>query len=372
MAFKDLFPFKTQPPDETGEFEVAPTSSVSKRAPLRPGAGPNEFEGRRAYFRLAFKAMPVPGFPDEIRVGAATVAQTPGPIWTQRTHVLQRPGWRPVYLKDVEQGLLEVGEGYHLTVCQLEVTVPRDLSQALSVWRDEALGATSVVVALLDERVAQEELAEDLILLDEASVEAVAVVDQATKLRKFPATTKVMQAHESALATLVDVDTAADDPRLAAGRWYLRAAQAGPTPDSIVFLWIALEALARPCYGYKLTKEEKRRTDVAWVEIALREAGLDPADIEPGVGRLAGLRAAVVHGGIENPPLLHEGFRTLEQLARLLLRHRLGTGPYGWPLSPDENNMRSPLRELIAIAHNFDKTEWRRSPQSSRRRWSRR
>lgn len=355
MGFKDLFPFKYRPPDKRREHEIAETSVVATREPLRPGAKRHAFEGRRGYFRLAFKAMAVPGFPDEVRVGAASISQTPGPIWTQRTHVLQRPGWRPVYVKDMDQGLLEVGEGYHLTVCQLDVTIPRDLAQALNVWRDEALGAVSVVVSLLDERVAQEELAEDLLVFDEAGLEAVAVVDQVTKLRKFPATTKVMRAHENAIATLADLDLSADDPRLAAGRWYLRAAQAGPTADSIVFLWITLEALGKP----RDAKEAKSRTDVEWIKMAVRQAGLDPATVQPDIGRLAGLRADVVHRGIEEPPLMHEGFRALEQLARLLLRHRLGTGPCGWPLSPDENNLRSPLRQLMTVAHSFDKTEWR-------------
>ena len=182
MGFRDLFPFKTEPPDAKREHEIAETSVVARHAPLRSGAKPHPFEGRRAYFRLAFKAMPVPGFPDEVA-------------------------------------------------------------------------------------------------------------------------------------------------------------------------WVR--------YGDKRTKEEKRRTDVAWVELALREAGLDPDNVQPDVGRLAGLRAAVVHGGVEEPPLMHEGFRVLEQLARLLLRHRLGTGPYGWPLSPDDNNLRSPIRELVTIAHRFPRTEWR-------------
>jgi hypothetical protein len=190
VPFEDYFPFKTRPPDGRGEVEIAPTSAVTKRAPLRPEAPLTGYEGRSAYYRLAFKAMPVPGFPTEVRVGNTTLSQTPGPIWTQRTHVLQRPGWRPVFLKHMDQGVLEVGEGYHLTICQLAVTIPNDLSRALSVWRDEALGAVSLVVALLDELVAQEELAEDVLIFDEGSVEAVAVADQVTKLRKFPATTK--------------------------------------------------------------------------------------------------------------------------------------------------------------------------------------
>lgn len=243
MGFRDLFPFKSQAPDETGELEIAPTAVVARRAPLRPDAAGQEFEGRRAFFRLAFKAMPVPGFPEEVAIGTATVSQTEGPLWTQRTHVLQRPGWRPVFLKQMEQGVLEVGEGYTLTVCQLEVTVPYDLARALNVWRDEALGAVSVLVALLDERVAQELLVEDLILYDQAGVEAVAVVDQVTRVRKFPATTTIVQEHEEAIATLADLNLGADDPRLAAGRWYLRAAQGGPTPDAVAFLWITRGAL---------------------------------------------------------------------------------------------------------------------------------
>jgi hypothetical protein len=141
-------------------------------------------------------------------------------------------------------------------------------------------------------------------------------------------------------------------------RWYLRAAQLGPIADAVVFFWIALEALAKPPYGTKLSGKEKKRSDVAWVEKAVSEAGLDPAQVSPTIGRLAGLRAEVVHGGVEQPELLHEGYYALEQLVRLLIRQRLGVAPLGWPISPDRSNLRPPLRQLAERLHQASETRW--------------
>jgi len=132
----------------------------------------------------------------------------------------------------------------------------------------------------------------------------------------------------------------------------------GPVADAVVFLWIALEALAKPPYGTKLNKKEKKRTDVGWVEMAVSGAGLNPDRVSPTIGRLAGLRAEVVHGGVEHPELLHEGYYALEQLVRLLIRHRLGISPLGWPLSPDHSNLRPPLRKIAELLHQRAETKW--------------
>jgi hypothetical protein len=158
------------------------------------------------------------------------------------------------------------------------------------------------------------------------------------------------------------LDTQTEGPLLAAGRWYLRAAQLGPTADAIVFLWIALEALSKPAWGTKLSKPDKRRTDVEWVEEAVRATGVDTSALEPDIGRLAGLRAEIVHGGVEAPALLRPGYYTLEAIVRLLLRARLGTGPAGWALQPGIPNLRSPLRQLALIGHRFRKIAWRGRP----------
>lgn len=144
--------------------------------------------GRPAIYRMAFAAMPVPGFPADVRVGDARILQTSGPIWTQRTYVLQRPGWRRHYDKTMHQAWLEVGNGLHLTLCVLDVTVPDSpRAPAFALWRDQALAAVSLVATVLDERVAQEVLLEDLIILDPTGTQAVAAADVEPRIRDFSA-----------------------------------------------------------------------------------------------------------------------------------------------------------------------------------------
>jgi hypothetical protein len=340
-------PFPPEPARAQAEIERLPSGSDE--------APPTGFEGLRGYYRLIFKGMAVPGLPDPIVIGNAVIAQTEGPIRTQRTHIRQLPGWRPTFVKEMEHGV-EVGRGHSLTVCQLDVVLSPGLGRAMRLWRDQALGAISLLVALFDERLAQEELAEDLLVLDGGEV--IGAIDHVRELRTFRAINRVLDIHRDLIAGLAGTDLGADDPKLAAGRWYLRAAQLGPTPDAIVFLWVALEALSR-AGAAGLVGAERPRTDVAWVERALREAGLDPAEVEPSVGRLAGLRADVVHHGMEQPDLLREGYYALEQLARLLLRHAMGAGPYGWPLSPDRSNVVAYLQPLADRLHARTRTVWR-------------
>jgi hypothetical protein len=305
--------------------------------------------------------MAVPGLPDELEVGRVVIHQADGPLWTQRTHVVQKPGWRPTFVKHMDQNVLELAAGYRLTICTIEVTVPDDLVVAMREWRDEALAAVSFVVALLDERIAQELLAEDVLLFDDAG-EPKGVADQVVQVRRFVPSQRVVEEHRQVLDDLRLQAPAANSPMVAAGRWYLRAAQSGVTPDAVVFLWIALEALTKPTYGTKLTSADRKLSDVDWVERGLRQAGLDPAQVEPSVGRLAGLRAEIVHGGVESPALLRDGYYALEVLVRLLLRHQLGTGRFGWPVVPGTSNLKRPLAQAAKALQRFPKTRWRQPP----------
>lgn len=305
--------------------------------------------------------MPVPGLPDVVGVGRVEISQTDGPLWTRKTHVLQKPGWRPRYVKHADQGVLEVAAGYRLSVCTINVTVPDDLVRAMREWRDEALAAIAFVVAVLDERIAQEVLAEDLLLFDDAGgVKGVA--DQVTQVRRFVSSQRVLDEHRAVIERLRDEDPAASEPVVAAARWYLRAVQAGVTPDAVVFFWIALESLAKPAYGAKLSKAQRRITDVGWVQLAVKEAGVELAEVSPPIGLLAGLRAEIVHGGVESPALLRDGYYALEVLARLLLRHRLGITATGWPLAPGNSNLRGHLGSVGVALQALAKTEWREPP----------
>ena len=354
MAFEDLFPFKEQPPTPR-EHEIAPSAQVAgeaRRDPLTP-----DFVGHKAIYRMAFRSMEVPGFPDGLKVGPVDVFQARGPIWTQRTLIQQRPGWRPLFVKTMEY--VRVGETEWLTIYQRTARVLPDLARAIVVWRDQTLAVAGFVSAVLDERVAQELLVEDILVFNSEESEVSWVVDHVARLRTFQSTNRLLAEHRERLEAVGrEFDLDEESPAIAAARWYLRGAQLGPVADAIAFFWIALEALAKPPYGTKLSGPEKSRSDVAWVEMAVDQAGVDPASVSPSVGRLAGLRAEVVHGGVEEPELLHVGYYALEQLVRLLLRYRLGGSPVGWPLTPERSNLRPPLRWLAERLRRSPQTRW--------------
>lgn len=360
MAFKDLYPFKRPQGQRRMNYAITPSPGAGGRTVTGPGRRRAK-PGSQAQYRLALTSMPVPGLPAAMRVGRVVMEAADGPVWTQRTHVLQKPGWRPHYVKHMDQDVIEVAAGYRITICTIDVRVPDDLVTAMREWRDEALAALGFVVAILDERIAQEVLAEDLLLFDDSGI-PIGAADHVQHIRAFPPTQRVLNEHLAVLTGLAATDPSADDPLTSAARWYLRAAQSAVTPDAVVFLWIALEAVSKPRFGTKMTKPQKKLSDVEWVERALRSAGVDPTLISPSVGRLAGLRAEIVHGGVETPALLGDGYYVLEALTRLLIRDRLETGPMAWPAFLGASNLRSPLRETADLLRRFPRTTWRRSP----------
>lgn len=136
MSFDDLFPFKDLPAEENFEHERARSVEVTAKD-VRTAAAPPRFAGNRAIHRLAFRSTEIPGFPEELQVGATRIAQTEGPIWTQVTSIRQEPGWRPRFVKSMTH--VPVGGGTFLTVLQTDVSVPDDLMRAMETWRDRAL-----------------------------------------------------------------------------------------------------------------------------------------------------------------------------------------------------------------------------------------
>jgi hypothetical protein len=300
--------------------------------------------------------MEVPGLPPVIKIGPVEITQQAGPIWTQHTYIRQRPGWRPHYDKTMHQGYLQVGQGLLLTLAELPVVVPssQHIQGALAQWRDQVLAAVSILAALLDERVAQRELLEDLIVYDSTGFRPWASVDTEVRVRDFLPKKQVLPEQRQLLEQLASFDVSQERAELGAGRWYLRAVQSGPTPDAVVFLWIAMEALAPP------TGKGDTRSDVRRVEEALTEAGLALDQLELSIGRLAGLRADIVHKGIEQPDLLHAGFYELEALTRLLLRHRLGVVHGAWPLIPGESMLRPGLQGVERWLRDRPKTTMQR------------
>ena len=342
MPFVDDFPQGAP----LGRAEVAgpPQTSTEGRSVW------STFEGKEGKYRLGLRSMAVPGLPDEMVIGSAKISQAVGPVRTQVVDIQQHPGQRPTFEKKMRH--IEVGDGMSLTVCEIPMVVPSQdtIAEMMRVLRDQALAAVGLLSALLDERIAQEQVFEDIIVFNDNGI-PLGAVDARRRIRTFQSVNMVMGQHRDAIARLQSVDLSADDPGLAAVRWYLGAVQAGPVPDSIVSLWIALEALTRPATAGKSWDE------VRGVEEALRRAipGIDPKkDIQPTVGRLYGLRADVVHKGMEKPSLLLEGYYALEAIVRLLLRDHFDTGEYAWPARVDEPNLRPEFWSLLGEP----RTDW--------------
>jgi len=298
-------------------------------------------DGASALFRIAYVGMPIKGLPDHFKCGSVIVSQEMGPIDTQSTYILQRPGWIPHFDKTMHRGPIAVGEGLALTVCVLPVTIPIDahVGTAFDVWRDEVRAAIAMVAVMLDDRVAQQEVLEDLIVFNDDSTKPIGMLDMALRVRSFPSTKVISSAQRRGLAKLAKWESQAESPNHVAARWYLRATNAGPTPDAIVYLWIALEALA-PAQG------KGKSSDVRGVEELIKQAGADPSDWTPSVGRCAGIRAEIVHHGKEEPTLLLEGFYSLEAMVRFLLRYRLDILEESWPLNVNKTNLTPPLGKI--------------------------
>jgi hypothetical protein len=347
MTYDPLDPFNGRPPDQAVHYGAASSNPEGPELDQLP-----VLAGRPAIYRVAFAAMPLKGLPESVQIGRVKILQTPGPIFTQDTYIIQRPGWRPHFDKTMHLAYLEVGEGLHLTLGELAVHLPTEqhIARSFNQWHDEVLAAVSILAVILDDRVAQEELLQDLIVLDPEGKRAEGAMDNSVRVRHFTPNKKVARPQRHAFSRLRDLSHL-EGSTLPAARWYLRAAQAGPTPDAIVFLWIALEALTKPPQTSgrgkrKRAGEGKKLDDVGLVEAELLDIGLDPSTLSPSVGQLAGLRADIVHYGQEQPALLHDGFYQLEMLVRSLVQSRLGIAGQAWPVVPGQVNLVRPLRRL--------------------------
>lgn len=339
-------PFGGRIPPDFGEYGRTP-SDATEATPAPSGWA--ALQGRRAWYRIAYSAMPVPGLPTEVLIGGAMIVQTPGPIHTQRTDILQRPGWRPHYDKTMHHGWLEVGQGLHLTVCAIEVTIPSShVAVPFDVWRNEARAAVGMLATFLDERIAQEELLEDLIVMSADGSIPEILLDRRRLVRDFPSKKAVLAAHRTELAKLVGTDLEAKDPRLTACRYYLQGAQAGPSVDGVISFVVAIEALVPGQF------------DPTKIASAIRDAGYDPDALDPSPRQLGRLRGYILHQGLEQHRLLFPGYYALAQIVRSLLRHRLNMGSNIWPLSPDDDNVIQPLQGIANWLRRRPKTTMRR------------
>jgi hypothetical protein len=272
-------------------------------------------ESDRAVYRAIFTGMPVAGLPELIEIGSVSLFQTPGPVMSQVTEARQRPGLALTFDK-VMRTAVPVGPGHWLTVGQMEVDPNADVSVDIPRWRDVVAEAVGLVAVVIDERVAQELLHEDVIFL--RADEPVHSADMLQALRHFlPYEVRALEleALERIAASSSEI---APELRTAA-RWYLKGAQAGPVADAVIYFWVALEAM---------TPGEQQ--SVKSLDTMLVEAGWNMEDADPELGKMAGLRADIVHNAIEDPARIREGYYRLEAAVRVLLRRGLNVMS-SWP-----------------------------------------
>jgi len=312
MTFEDLYPHK----DGLAEGYDAITKQIAAEG----------FEGMRLLYRLGFRTTAIDGLPDRFSIGRVELTPCFGPVHTQRTDIVQRSGSRLIYEKTMHVGL-RVGHGRPLLIAQIKATASKAPERDLAALRKEALSAVGVLVASLDERVALEEVFQDAVLLSGDSEQPVLSLDVRSRLRKFYPRFMSDEIMEG-LAHLSTVSLKDQPATAMAASWYLKAAQQGPTTDSVVLLWIALEALTA-------SKAEWRNVPKR-LKAALEEAEFDVESLPVSIGRLYGLRADIVHHGNDKPDLMPKGWYELEAMCRSLIRHRMGVVS-DWPIAVSTN-----------------------------------
>lgn len=291
--------------------------------------------GDRAIYRAIYRSMEVHGLPPALEINGTSIYQACGPVLTQQTDVAQRGGFPLVFDKSMKLGV-EVGAGYWLTVAQVEhAPLPDDLGTAMLASRTQAQETVAFLAAVLDERIAQDLLGEDILVLKGS--DPVAAADLRELVRHF----LPFEVTATEAGSLNSLD-GSEQPRhvKTAARWYLRGVQAGPGTDGVMFLWFAVEALVGTA---KKTPIEK----------ALREAGRDPADQAIGVPKLHGIRSKFVHDKPDNqpPPMdeVRQAFYDLEAMAKTLLRHALAAEST-WPAHSASQVFNPPWADQIEAA----------------------
>lgn len=115
-------------------------------------------------YRLGLGCLPVPGLPADTSIDDVYVEFVRGPVRAQHTEMRQRHGLPVIFDKHMTR--TEFGENEMVAVFSIrEAPVPADFDPAFGRWRARALAAAGLLSAVLDERIAADELFEDAVLL---------------------------------------------------------------------------------------------------------------------------------------------------------------------------------------------------------------
>src|SRR5918994_901109 len=294
-------------------------------------------------YRLGLHALPVPGLPESVTVGDVDVSFVRGPIRAQRTTMRQRHE-TPVFFKKW-MPRSDVGGGELVAVHPLRTApVPADFEGPFSRWRARALAAAGMLAAVLDERVVGEELFEDAILLRDGTF--VGAADMHGDVRTY-LPFDVTAADRFALEQLADVTISDSSAAARAARLYRRAALEGPTADGYAMLWVAGE-----CFS------DERSPSRRHLEIALRDAGMNPDGLPISVGRLIGLRGEIQHRGLEHDERLQIAFYEMEAVVRALIRRDAELRGGWWPASDNPAGFADPFKPAVYALQDRGTTVW--------------
>lgn len=296
-------------------------------------------------YRLGFKAAAVSGLPPETTIDDVRVEFVDGPVRAQQTEVRQRHGLPVVFDKVMRR--LDVGHAHVVAIFSLRHSpVPANLEQAFGMWRQRALAAAGMLASVLDERVVQEELFEDAVLLRDGTF--VGAADMRGRVRTF-LPFDVTAADRSAIEQLKGVSLSESSDVARAARLYRRAALEGPTADAYAMLWVAAE-----CFSERRSPSRKE------IETALDESGLDPRGLPISVGRLIDLRGKIQHHGVEEDDRLRMAFYEMEAIVRALIRRDMQLRGGWWPASDNPAAFADPFDHAVAALVGPGTTEWHR------------
>jgi hypothetical protein len=303
---------------------------------------PEDVSGLQAVYRVGFTSMDLPRVPRRVQIGNVVILRVMGPVASRSTTVVQRSHAPLVW--DKTSASVTVGGNVPLTVCHVAAFLPtaQELQATFQRWKDEAYAAVGVLASLLDDRVARSEILDDFLVYEGSTW--VGIADHVGNVRNY-LPFRISPTDEATISGLAGAEMPPN--AMTAARWYVRAAQVGPTADGIPYLWTSLEAL---------TGAEGRQV-VRTVEDALRDVGEDPEQLEPRLGRLWGERAQIVRLGQTEPSeLLVNGWYVLERVTRTLLRNIVGAETT-WPAAPGKlDALPADVRELWTATPA--RTEW--------------
>ena len=231
-----------------------------------------------------------------------------------RVRIVQETGKELVYRK--QQLNLIAPSGLPKTFCMIAFETTLDMNDTTEHLRNRALGAIGMLSAMFDERVALEELFEDWMFLgDRLGL----IGDKARRVRAY----SERSASPEEITALGQASL--PDGVRTASRWYLKAAQQGPTSDAIIFFWVAIEMLLESA-GSAVPGKLKAR---------LNETAFDFDALALGVNKLFGARGSVVHGK-HLSSLLAPAYYDTEMIVRHLLKGSLADS--GWPARIEAHN----------------------------------